>query len=111
MLQRCPFLLAVSYSLFSIPHLLFPGLAWRKTDAAAPPPGPTRFRECATRGEKPQDWLAALRKKSLPSEGEAGKEFLKLTERSGNVYENKGPLWKSRARSWNLYENKGAYLI
>jgi hypothetical protein len=27
-----------------------------------------------------------------------------LAERSRNVYENKGPLWKSRERSWNVYE-------
>jgi hypothetical protein len=32
---------------------------------------------------------------------------LKLTERSGNVYENKGPLWRIWEPSWNLHENKG----
>jgi hypothetical protein len=35
------------------------------------------------------------------------KELLKLTERRANVYENKGPAWKTRERSWNVYENKG----
>jgi hypothetical protein len=35
--------------------------------------------------------------------------ILKLNERSLNVYENKGPLWKTRERSWNVYENKGCY--
>jgi hypothetical protein len=30
----------------------------------------------------------------------------KLKERSLNVYENKGALWKTRERSWNVYENK-----
>jgi hypothetical protein len=30
----------------------------------------------------------------------------KLTERSLNVHENKGALWKTRERSWNVYENK-----
>jgi hypothetical protein len=39
--------------------------------------------------------------------GKAKKEFLKMTERSLNVYENKGPLWKTRERSWNVYENTG----
>jgi hypothetical protein len=32
---------------------------------------------------------------------------LKLKERCGNVYENKGPLWKTRGRSGNVLENKG----
>jgi hypothetical protein len=35
------------------------------------------------------------------------KMTLKSNERSGNVYENKGPLWKTRQRSGNVYENKG----
>jgi hypothetical protein len=30
-----------------------------------------------------------------------------LKERSWNVVENKGPLWKTRERSWNVYENTG----
>jgi hypothetical protein len=29
---------------------------------------------------------------------------LKLKEQSGNVYENKGPLWKTPRQSWNVYE-------
>jgi hypothetical protein len=40
--------------------------------------------------------------------GEAKKGSLKLTELSANVYENKGPLRKTRWRSGNVYENKGA---
>jgi hypothetical protein len=28
-------------------------------------------------------------------------------ERRGNVYENKGPLWKTEGRSWNVPEKKG----
>jgi hypothetical protein len=28
-----------------------------------------------------------------------------LHERTGNVYENKGPLWKTRERSRNVHEN------
>jgi hypothetical protein len=32
-----------------------------------------------------------------------------MNERSGNVYENKGPLWEIRERSLNVIENKGTY--
>ena len=32
---------------------------------------------------------------------------LKMTERSGNIIENKGPLWKTWGRSGNVFENKG----
>ena len=31
----------------------------------------------------------------------------KLTERSGNVYENKGTVWKEPEQSGNVIENKG----
>jgi hypothetical protein len=34
------------------------------------------------------------------------KGILFLNERSWNVLENKGPLWKTCRRSWNVYENK-----
>jgi hypothetical protein len=37
------------------------------------------------------------------------RDSLKLTDRFGNVYENKGPLWKNRGRSRNLHENTGTY--
>jgi hypothetical protein len=30
-----------------------------------------------------------------------------MNERTGNVYENKGSLWKTQERSANVYENKG----
>jgi hypothetical protein len=33
----------------------------------------------------------------------------KFKEQSGNVYENKGSLWKIPERSWNLIENKGTF--
>jgi hypothetical protein len=32
---------------------------------------------------------------------------LKMKERSGNVYENKGPLWKKLERSRNITDSKG----
>ena len=36
----------------------------------------------------------------------AGKELF-LKERTGNVVENKGGLWKTRERSGNVHENTG----
>jgi len=33
-------------------------------------------------------------------------DFEKLNERCGNVYENNGPLWKTRGQSWNVIEKK-----
>jgi hypothetical protein len=44
-----------------------------------------------------------------PRECTTKQEFFFLHEQSGNVYENKGPLWKKWRRSWNVYENKGSY--
>jgi hypothetical protein len=35
----------------------------------------------------------------------------KLNERTGNVYENKGPAWKTRGQSVYVFENAGTYLI
>jgi hypothetical protein len=37
------------------------------------------------------------------------KDSSKLTEQSGDVYENKGPLWKTWGQSGNVTENKGSY--
>jgi hypothetical protein len=67
-------------------------------------------------------WLPkvpALRKSDLlagvlcqPSTFNSGCQFEKnsfLTERSLNVIENKGPLWKTWGRSLNVYENKYTY--
>jgi hypothetical protein len=54
------------------------------------------------------DLLAGVfwRKWSLDS-GRASGENSFFKERSLNVIENKGPLWKSGERSGNAYENKG----
>jgi hypothetical protein len=41
------------------------------------------------------------------SKGGETVENLKMNERYGNVYENKGPLWKTWGLSRNVYENKG----
>jgi hypothetical protein len=40
---------------------------------------------------------------------QARKNYLRLNERCGNVYENKGLLWKTWGRSWNVIENKATY--
>ena len=38
-------------------------------------------------------------------------EVTKKTERTGNVYENKGGLWKKLERTGNVIENKGSYAM
>jgi hypothetical protein len=58
------------------------------------------------REEKPADGLAAPLTRSLSPGQEQQKDFSKSKEQTGNVYENTGPLWKTRGRSWNVYENK-----
>jgi hypothetical protein len=40
---------------------------------------------------------------------ERRKNSSKLNEQRGNVYENKGPLWKTGWQSGNVIENKGTY--
>ena len=42
---------------------------------------------------------------------ELGKELLRLKERCGNVYENKGSAFHRRERSGNVIENKGTYSL
>jgi hypothetical protein len=45
-----------------------------------------------------------------PSFLDSGRQFGKnsfLNDQCGNVIENKGPLWKTRAQSRNVYEKKG----
>jgi hypothetical protein len=36
---------------------------------------------------------------------------LKMKERSGNVYENKGPAFSNPERCGNVIENKGSYAL
>jgi hypothetical protein len=36
-----------------------------------------------------------------------GRNFKKVREPSGNIYENKGWLWKTLGRTGNVHENKG----
>jgi hypothetical protein len=49
----------------------------------------------------------ATDKKSVVAGG-SKKNSLKLNERRTNVYENKGPLWKTRRGSGNVVENKSS---
>jgi hypothetical protein len=50
-------------------------------------------------GSPGQDVIYAAEKRN-------GNNFRKVTERSGNLIENKGRLLKTLALSWNVYENK-----
>jgi hypothetical protein len=52
--------------------------------------------------------LVAPETRSLLLQGEAKKNFSKMNEQHGNLYENKGPLWKTRPQSGNVPENKGS---
>jgi hypothetical protein len=61
----------------------------------------------AQNGRLPPDGLAAPWTRSLSLEREQEESSSKLNERTGNVYENKGALWRSLERSGNVYENKG----
>ncbi|MGA9056791.1 MAG: hypothetical protein WB763_09810 [Terriglobia bacterium] len=42
---------------------------------------------------------------------ERKKNSSKVNEQRGNVYENKGPLWKTDWQSGNVIENKGTYAL
>jgi hypothetical protein len=46
---------------------------------------------------------------SLPARATTTAVTLKLNERTGNVIENKGWLWKAWERTGNVIENKGSY--
>jgi hypothetical protein len=48
---------------------------------------------------------------SPPTGKEKTSNFKKVRERSGNVYENKGPVFSSPGRSGNVTENKGSYAL
>ena len=75
--------LAHYYSLFPVPYSLFP-VAGRTLG----------------RGSRPRQDVAwdGQRTNVVTS---------KMDEQSGNVYENKGPLWKTRVLCGNVHENTG----
>ena len=68
------------------------------------PPQPTS--ENVPTGRKARKLARRATDKKSVVAAEAKKNSSKLNERSGNVYENKGPLWKTRGRSRNVYEKK-----
>jgi hypothetical protein len=70
---------------------------------------PVHSRECAARDEKPVNCLAMHQTRSLSLQGKQKKNSPRLNDRSGNAYENKGRLWKTRRLSRNVYENKGGW--
>jgi hypothetical protein len=59
-------------------------------------PAPTHFRERAKRDEKPANCLAMHQTRSRFLQGKQERILQKMNEQRGNVYENKGPLWKTR---------------
>jgi hypothetical protein len=71
-------------------------------------PGTTHRRDYSKRDEKPANCPAAPETKSLLLPEKQKENSSKLNERRGNVYENKGLVWKTRERSGNVYENKGS---
>ena len=58
----------------------------------------------------PQGGTALQRPPEWPG-AEQERNSSKLTGRRENVYENKGPLWKTCGRSWNVIENKDSYTL
>jgi len=79
------------------------GPPWGNHPAPAGPLGRAAQRDFFTPSAKREarlaDLAAGLRTTSLSSQGKQETNSLKLKERSWNVYENKGPLWKTSERS------------
>jgi hypothetical protein len=59
-------------------------------------------------GQEARKWARPTVDKKSVVAAEAKVNSSKLKERSRNVYENKGPLWKTRERGRNVFENKGS---
>jgi hypothetical protein len=57
---------------------------------------------------KARKWPRRARDNKSVIAGEEKKNSSKMNEQRGNVYENKGPLWKTRCQSGNVSENKGS---
>jgi hypothetical protein len=73
------------------------------------PAAAIHFRECLQRDEKSAICPTAARTTSPSSQGKEEKNSLKLSDQCGNVFENKGRLWKTWGRTGNVIENKGTY--
>ena len=71
-----------------------------------PPPNPLPRASLA--GRKARKLARRATDKKSFVAGGAKKNSSKLNDRRGNVYENKGPLWKTQGQSANVFENKGS---
>jgi hypothetical protein len=69
----------------------------------AAPPSVTRYEREMEKIEK----LLGIKAPSWPGIDQGAAGTTRMEEQSRNVYENKGPLWKTWERSWNVVENKG----
>jgi len=80
----------------------------REHDVAMLLPAPTHSRERMPQAGRIGVKLSChIRDKKSVVAGEAKRNSSKLTVQRGNLYENKGPLWKTWPRSRNVYENTG----
>jgi hypothetical protein len=68
-------------------------------------PNPTLGGEKRPRSGNATYWQAHCLDLQLSTPGGNSKRILFLNERSWNVIENKGPLWKTPQSSRNVYEN------
>jgi hypothetical protein len=50
-------------------------------------------------GRKARKWACHARDKKSVIAGEAKKNSSKMNEQCGNLYENKGPLWKTHSQA------------
>jgi hypothetical protein len=71
--------------------------------------GPSPFREHASPQEKHRKASGFAQTKARVLYEREKKNRSKVEERSGNVYENKGPALSGPGRSGNVTENKGSY--
>jgi len=72
------------------------------------PRPPIRSRKYPKRGKKPGKPLGLRRTASPFLEEREKKNSLKMSDRCGDVYENKGSAFHERCQSGNVAENKGS---
>ena len=75
------------------------------------PRSAAHFRKRPKRGKKPGEVPGFRWTRSPFSQEEERENSPKIKEQSGNVYENKGPAFRSPFRSWNVIENKSSYAL
>ena len=79
--------------------------------AVMPPRPAVHSRNYPSRDKKPGEGPGFRWTRSPFSEEEERKSSLKMKDRRGNVYENKGPTFRSPLRSGNVVENKDSYAL